>query len=145
MKKSKVRLSLTFLLNEDISPDLFAKRVVDTTSALHAGEGVVLPSDASLILRKASPTARVSPTPEQKNRLRTVIALSTELTRIREATDEGRELGEEVILAIMLGQWSIALDIARTHLVFTDTKLTDLWAWFRITVLSEASRYSSVN
>ena len=47
----KLRLSLTFLLNEDVTPDLFAQRVAQTTGAMREGEGIELPSDPTKVLQ----------------------------------------------------------------------------------------------
>lgn len=42
-----MRLSLTFVLDEDVTPDLFAEKVARACSAgtLRPGEGILVPSD----------------------------------------------------------------------------------------------------
>ena len=57
----KVKLTLTFLLNEDTTPDFFAARVVENCGAPRVGEGVELPSDPSKVLLRS---ASKSVTPE---------------------------------------------------------------------------------
>lgn len=57
----KHRITLTFVLNEEVTPDFLAQRVAQACGnyyALREGEGVELPSDPSIVLTILSTPAR---------------------------------------------------------------------------------------
>jgi hypothetical protein len=92
----KLKLSLTFLLNEDVSPDMFARRVAETTSALRAGEGIELPSDPSLVVYQTndqSALAAVRPSMIDQAAKKYTDAVTMHAAAHRRWADAAREAG----------------------------------------------------